>query len=184
MSAWICSHLHVKALAIYGTNHTGRSIGRYQQNDDGKWILTPVEHFPLLHLNDQVPEDLSDATRVARLLITENLKSYCHRHDEEEAKHYWHELNVHVSPADRAHFKTLSLTHIQLLKLIHCLDYQSCEHAEWEQSLAKTILMDLEGHIIPALPGYDEAPWGIDDDYKPSKTKRRAARPLHHRGSS
>lgn len=47
-----------------------------------------------------------------------------------------------------------------VLKAIACYEYQSCEHSEWKTSEAFTFCRSLEA--IRALPGYEEAPWGID----------------------
>ena len=108
MSAWICSHLHIKALAIYATTKTGNTFGRATKNAHGEYDLSKcetVEDFPLVHLDfDTEGHDLSDATIVARILMTENIKSVCHRYDEEEAKYYFDELTVSISrrPTGRA----------------------------------------------------------------------------------
>lgn len=173
MSAWICSHLHLKALAIYATNKTGNTFGRATKNEHGEYDLSKcetVEDFPLVHLNfDTEGHDLSDATTVARILMTENIKSVCHRYDEEETKYYFDELSVDITPADWARVKAIRLTPVELIKLIHCLDYQSCEHSGWNDSLAKRILDELEAILVYQIPGYEEAPWGIDDDYKPPR---------------
>ena len=172
MSAWICSPLHIKALAIFATNLTGHVFGRHTKTADGEWIKTQVKEFPLVYLDFEEAQDLSDATTVARILMTENIKSVCHRYDEEEAKYYWQELNVDVSPADKTHFPKLRLTPIQLIKLIHCLNYQSCDHDEWDATLARKILATLEDHLIRTMPGYEEAPWGIEDDYTPTRRRK------------
>ena len=179
MSACLCSHLHIKALAIYATTWTGRVIHRHTQTAEGKWITTQVDEFPLVYLNAGEDQDLADPTTVARILMTENIKSVCHRYDEEESHYYWQELTVDVTPADKTHFHTLRLTPIQLIKLIHCCTFQSSEHHDWEASLAKTILTVLEDQLIRELPGYEDAPWGIHDDYAPNEQKRRAPKPAH-----
>lgn len=171
MSAWICSHLHIKALAIYATNKTSRTFGRATKNEHGEYDLSKcetVDDFPLVHLNfDIEAHDLSDATAVARILMTENITSVCHRYDEEKEKYYFEELTADITAADRARVKAIELTPVQLIKLIHCLDYQSCEHPGWNDSLAKRILDELEAILVYQIPGYEEAPWGIDDDYTP-----------------
>jgi hypothetical protein len=48
------------------------------------------------------------------------------------------------------------------LKQIHCYQYQSCEHPGWDESMAKRVCDRLQAGIIRRLPGYEEAPWGID----------------------
>jgi len=51
-----------------------------------------------------------------------------------------------------------------VLKQAHCLNYQSCEHKEWESSRAKALLVELECSLARELAqklGYDKHPWGI-----------------------
>lgn len=179
MSAWLCSHLHIKALAIYATTWTGRVIHQHTQTAEGKWIKAQVDEFPLVYLNAEEGQDLADPTTVARILMTENIKSVCHRYDEEEAHYYWQELTVDITPADKTHFHTLRLSPIQLIKLIHCCTFQSSEHPDWEASLAKTILMVLEDHLIRELPGYEDAAWSLHDDNHPNEQKPRVHKSTH-----
>lgn len=49
---------------------------------------------------------------------------------------------------------------VQVLKAISCLDYQSCEHPEWETSNAHAFLEGLKNAAIASLAGYSEAAWG------------------------
>ena len=181
MSAWICSQLHIKALAIYATTKTGREFGRATKNEHGEYDLSKwekVADFPLVHMNFDIKEhDLSDAATVARILITENIKSVCHRYNEDEATYYFEELSADVTAADRAHVKAIQFTPIQLIKLIHCLDYQSCEHPGWKDSLAKRMLDHLEAGLVYQIPGYEDAPWGIDDDFKPRPARKGRGSP-------
>ena len=54
------------------------------------------------------------------------------------------------------------LTPGELAKAIDCYAYQSCEHPEWEKSSAYAICQALRSAILHGLPGYEEAPWGIE----------------------
>lgn len=56
-----------------------------------------------------------------------------------------------------------SLTPVQVIKACDCLEYQSCEHPEWEQSEACKLLKAIREAAIGALPGYSEAEWEICD---------------------
>lgn len=53
---------------------------------------------------------------------------------------------------------------ISTIKLANSLAYQSCEFDEWDSSEAKAFLDAFESWSINKLPGYDAAPWTIDDD--------------------
>jgi hypothetical protein len=49
------------------------------------------------------------------------------------------------------------------LKAISCYEYQSCEHPGWRKSEAHAFCEALRDMAIGCLPGYDDAPWEIND---------------------
>lgn len=51
---------------------------------------------------------------------------------------------------------------LAVLKSIDCYEYQSCEHEGWEKSGAKLFCDMLRKEAVQHLPGYDNAPWGIE----------------------
>lgn len=120
------------------------------------WELISVEH----------------ATAIGRTLWVENLKSVAERYPDDksgersgsgetdkEIKSY--EFTAEVPP----------LTPVEMMKAIHCLDYQSCEHDGWPESVACKLLTEFIAEVLARtgstidqssrLPGYDEAPWGF-----------------------
>ena len=50
---------------------------------------------------------------------------------------------------------------IQIIKAARCLNYQSCEHPDYENSQACRILRDIIADAMCELPGYDEAQWEL-----------------------
>ena len=50
---------------------------------------------------------------------------------------------------------------VQCLKMIDCYEYQSCEDAGWAHSVAKAFCDALRKRLVCALPGYEEAVWGV-----------------------
>lgn len=52
-------------------------------------------------------------------------------------------------------------TPVQILKACHCLEYQSCEHPNWEHSDAHTFLVHVSQAMERKLPGYEKAEWEI-----------------------
>ena len=56
------------------------------------------------------------------------------------------------------------LTAVQIIKLAQSFDYQSCEYPEYASSAAKALIEAIISAAINKLPGYDAAPWTIDDD--------------------
>jgi len=51
---------------------------------------------------------------------------------------------------------------VVVLKACACYDYQSCETDDYEETEAHAIIQALRKRAITELPGYGEAPWGID----------------------
>ena len=84
------------------------------------------------------------------LLFAENVKSINHRYQETRP------LTGIVFDASAPHLRA-----IEVLKACICLDYQSCEHPQWQSSLACTLLQAIQSEAITQLPGYDNAPWQI-----------------------
>lgn len=53
---------------------------------------------------------------------------------------------------------------IKAIKLANSLAYQSCEFNEYEASESKAFTDALVSWAVNKLPGYDAAPWTIEDD--------------------
>ena len=52
---------------------------------------------------------------------------------------------------------------VPFLKLLDCLEYQSCERNDWEQSQAYKAIQALRCKAISKLPGYEAAPWALPE---------------------
>ena len=89
---------------------------------------------------------------IGRILWRENIVSVKHRYPQDDTP---------LELADTYRFVPLDQPAVTVMKLINCLDYQSCEHDEWEASTAKQILERTYRILTYKLPGYDDAPWGI-----------------------
>ncbi len=55
-----------------------------------------------------------------------------------------------------------SLKAVEAIKAVNCLEYQSCEHPEWESSLAHRICQEIKSAAVHDLPGYDNAAWELN----------------------
>jgi hypothetical protein len=90
-------------------------------------------------------------------LHAENLKSVMYRYEDIDPDTY---------PLPVATGKDLSaadgLSPVQIIKMCHCLDYQSCEHPEYEHSAACRIIREIIDVASFKLPGYDEAAWAYN----------------------
>lgn len=109
------------------------------------------------------------AIRVAEILARENIASVAYRYpndkegerpgpmcdtDEDIVKEacFWAEKYLEEGIP-------LDVAPLTIAKLTACLQYQSCEHPEWEQSAARNQANYINEHILRTLPGYARAPW-------------------------
>lgn len=97
--------------------------------------------------------------QIGQILWDENRISVDYRYREKNAPTpyvYSPTVNGWVEPN-----KMRALLPIDVIKLCHCLEYQSCEHAEWDSSWAKDFLDRVVSRALRELPGYEDAPWGL-----------------------
>jgi hypothetical protein len=99
--------------------------------------------------------EFGNADEIARALLGENIKSVAYRYSEqpdlasvEAFRHRWDGLKAPDA--------------VQVLKAIHCYEYQSCEHPRWAGSPAWSFVRQLERAAMRRVPGYEEAEWSID----------------------
>ena len=107
-------------------------------------------------------------TDLGRALVRENVLSCEHRYPSNAQRdHVLTTGAVEPSAADfaaEAYFykrpaKTPDV--VTMLKAIDCYEYQSCEHPGWKTSHARDYCAEVRRNLIPMLPGYSDAPWGI-----------------------
>lgn len=92
-------------------------------------------------------------TELGRDLWRENMASVAYRYED---------ARIEDEMLADYRFCRVAIDPVVALKAIDCYEYQSCEHPEWRASKARKFCDDLRGVCICALPGYDQAPWGID----------------------
>ena len=101
-----------------------------------------------------------NATEIGQMLWDENFKSVRHRYEDiplDDLGGYMGESKYKFG-CDRGVFEEYDP--VQVIKACHCLDYQSCEHPEWDESEAHVFIGSLESRAIREIPGYEEAEWG------------------------
>ena len=88
--------------------------------------------------------------QTAELLFAENVKSVNYRYKESsDTTGIIYDL---FAP---------TLLPIEVIKACDCLEYQSCEHPEWDESLACKLLKEIQRTAITGLAGYGKARWEI-----------------------
>jgi hypothetical protein len=117
-----------------------------------------------------------NATEVGQILLDQNVRSVGYRYNDRiDAA----EKNASASYAF-SRFFGLPVAPLQkaitVLKSCPCFDYQACETDDYRTTLAHQIIDAIRGAAICALPGYDNAPWGLDMvAAKPAETPRPVA---------
>jgi hypothetical protein len=157
MSAWIVSKEHIDALvsaALVCAQENGSSFRWYDADDN--------------HSHELTYTDTVRANQVGRMLWAENLASINARYidtiDHPENCPGPNDFNGIETVGDYVFKRTPRIPPVAILKAISCYEYQSCEHEEWKTSQAHEFCATLRDHVINLLPGYDEAPWGLDAD--------------------
>ena len=114
------------------------------KDQSGRWRkVAPVDD--LQHV------DLIDPTDVGRILWAENHESVAHRYSER----YDEEIVDEYRYQDPGFAPTCA----EAARALSCLAYQSCEHPEWDESIALGIVQALRVGLLDALAGVDTAPW-------------------------
>lgn len=91
---------------------------------------------------------------LGNILHTENVKSYNHRYEED----YRPDFQLDKRAFD---YVIGQMDPMQIIVAADCLSYQSCEHPEWKNSEACSILRQITSHATSNLPGYDQADWSM-----------------------
>ena len=108
--------------------------------------ITVAYGNPTMRLNVSAHEQ-----EVAQLLIDENIKSVNYRYSEAETSLIEYDRGAPI------------LSAIEAIKAAQCLRYQSCEHSDYEDSIAFKLIEAIISDAIPRLEGYESASWAIDD---------------------
>ena len=155
MSAFICDKNHFVYLLT-----AALELARRNRHGSGG--------FDYFHAGERhevkTPTDQADA---ANLLLLENIKSVSHRYpgDKSSATLPGPCASEEITERDFSgpFVRWTRIDPVQVLKSINCLRYQSCEHDEWKESEAYSLLNSLERDCVHALPGYENAEWGAPE---------------------
>lgn len=93
-------------------------------------------------------------TELGRLLLRENLASVDYRYQGRLEESEFKAPEVYE-------FRRVphgALHPAWVLKALHCLEYQSCEHDGWESSTAFRVVRALEAAAARRVPGYEDGP--------------------------
>lgn len=143
----------------------------------GQKTLTAIAVWALRECPDVVPSELKreldtdgferspgafprTVARVIAFLAGENLLSLERRYPGQQDREAILAMFRPMTLKDEREARALPV--LTVIKTIHNYAYQSCEHDGWESSDAKRMMDALERRLVRKLPGYDDAPWGLD----------------------
>ena len=147
MSAFVVSHDHIDALLTFARD---------------KRLQSRLSYF----IDRQAPKPLGWSA-IGAVLLTENERSVCHRYSDcvpgncpgkigEVATGY------HFRPFEQFSLMSYERKCVWVIKGCNCFDYQACETDDYAQSTACQLIEQIRAAAIRALPGYEDAPWGIE----------------------
>lgn len=101
------------------------------------------------------------ATEIGRRLLGENVRSVVHRYRlaplDPERSGYEQAAGLYV-------FRYRSdVSLVTAAQLADSLEYQSCETDDYRSTQAAEFVSGLRSALLRRLPGYDAAPWCLDD---------------------
>lgn len=140
MSAFLCSAKHISVLANYARYHLGKEY--------------------LKGLGFEGAED------VFKALKDENLKSLkarygYHEFEDLDKADYFLECLWHSADPEYKFIPGFELSPLQVIKLAHSYDYQTCEHKEYSGSRIQKLITAIILYATTELEGYEEAEWAI-----------------------
>lgn len=162
MSAFMCTDKHfgylVGALKLYG-NPPGS--GRLFQREHLDALAGMLKHENALSLAARYPSDKPcEHCGLKACQPTTKVMSYNGIYTPPDIKDH-PEGGCPFGDVERYAYEALDINPVTAIKAAKCYAYQACEHEGWETSAAKRFIDDLIEICIHALPGYEEAPWGM-----------------------
>lgn len=160
MSAFMCSDKHFWYLAVAFKQYCGQYLGRYLQREDLQAIAQTLKHENALSIASRYPRDAKPCPGCG-------LTVCCPTPLDHDLRSRFVVRAADAQPEPICPFAAVEMSDVKIdpvvtLKSIACYSYQSCEHDGWETSRAKELCDRLRDGAISALPGYEQAPWGID----------------------
>ena len=100
----------------------------------------------------------------AELLYDENVKSLHARYGDKLSSTEKGDYLRRVKGKGWEYIAFPNSSPLSIIKINKCWQYQSCEHEGHEETKAWKLTDAIISRQIDELPGYDQAPWGLDDE--------------------
>ncbi|WJM94047.1 hypothetical protein QDY63_14620 [Pseudomonas brenneri] len=142
MSAYQVSDEQISAIlqGVYGCTHVGTDVWKAQ--------VDPTSYYFVMNAEAMHQQEADE-------LMAENLRSVYKRYEGKKSVPTQPKWKVRVSRDAKP------LPALVVLKLIDNLQYQSCECDDYKDSEAYRLLCNYRERLIPKLPGYMDAIWGL-----------------------
>ena len=140
---------HIDVLVTAGISHRD-PLAWYLKNPRG------LNLEQIAGIRHELRPDTADA--VGQMLLDENVNSVRHRYPGSGDNLPGRTDREYLTPFVHDIWQTVPSV-VQVLKLLDCYEYQSCEHPEWDDSEARAFCQALRSQQIGRLPGYEEARW-------------------------
>jgi len=154
MSAFVVSKSHIDAMIRAGLTHMPKYNGPLT------WYAKDPRNLTVQEMQDNFRQLTHEtANQVGQMLIDECVKSVAYRYEDDNVTDLPGPTNAYWLIPYQLGFSCKTPTPVELLKLVNCYAYQSCEHPDWHDSEAYRLCQSLKSFAINSLTGYDEAPW-------------------------
>jgi hypothetical protein len=191
MSAYVVSKVHVDFLVQAAISGASDSVGWTRNSEPGfSW-----HHDDRLHRLDLAAEvgderpaaipgfnpiELVNPSVIGQRLVDECVASVHARYPDTDpdqgdlpgptdayymGPYVWTPYRSGEPRASRARIPPPATTAVIAKQIAH-YEYQSCEHDEWESSEAHAFCRALAEALLGSLPGWTEAPWGIEHPHR------------------
>ena len=112
-----------------------------------------VKKQPVSLYRDGMWQTFSEPELIAELLYHQNQRSINERYSETD--------NEPFTFDHRAMMAVRQYTPVEIIKACHCYAYQACETDDYADTLTAALIADIIDTAVRALPGYQDAHWGI-----------------------
>lgn len=186
MSAFIHGKEHIDSIVRVALEGASDSEATYH-DDRLSWRIDPNGSYERANVRTLIRMEGDSANlrgqpvtpaEFGDMLVRENVRSVIHRYPDVleggqapgPTDNYWERPYAYplqtkpivpgmtaivMAPPRDAHVR--HFTSAEAFKAIHSLEYQSCEHDEWESSEARRALDALQQALVRRLPGYSAA---------------------------
>lgn len=123
------------------------------------------EHIGQLasYLKRESRDRFGSAEDIAETMARENVRSVNYRYQEDDSAKSFLGMDVEAYVAEcrkEARFAVEPLLKaVDIYKMAQCLDYQSCETSDYNQSETRKMVEWIQSHAIYNAPDYDKAVW-------------------------